>query len=381
MYRRTDNPREMHRNDETFEKCYSLLGKGEAILIFPEGFSLLDRALHPIKTGVARIGFGAESRNDFSLGTQIIPMGINYSDPTTFHSDVHCKFGRPIYFRDYESTYKTDPVEAVHRVTDAVRVALKKLTTTLERTEVNDAVEALETIYRKELMVNLGMQLRSKHDEFAVTKGIIDAVHWFYENLPQRFREINGKIQRYLRNLDRLHLRDDFLSPIRSGISFLRRLRAFLFLVLGFPIYLWGVVNNIIPYIIPRFIIKKYVRAPESYSSVKFSAGVTAFVFFYGVQIWLCWFIFQSIPVTLGYTLSLVPAGRFALYYQRKARNYRQHLRFLALFYQRKTIIYDIIQQRMEIIKELNKARKIYTEKITEIQKTSGSSNSPGKHQ
>ena len=44
-------------------KAYNILEKNGAFLIFPEGISVAERKLNKIKTGAARIGFGAMVNN------------------------------------------------------------------------------------------------------------------------------------------------------------------------------------------------------------------------------------------------------------------------------------------------------------------------------
>ena len=82
VYRKQDAEAEMGNNAQVFEKCYQSLEAGNALVIMPEGISQMDGTLHAIKTGTARIGLGAEVRNAFELGIQIVPAGINYSSPT-----------------------------------------------------------------------------------------------------------------------------------------------------------------------------------------------------------------------------------------------------------------------------------------------------------
>ena len=71
VYRKQDDPNQMEKNKDTFKKCFEHLEKGGAILMFPEGTSITERKLRPIKTGAARIVLGAEERNNFNLGVAI----------------------------------------------------------------------------------------------------------------------------------------------------------------------------------------------------------------------------------------------------------------------------------------------------------------------
>ena len=57
---------------------------------------------------------------------------------------------------------------------------------------------------------------------------------------------------------------------------------------------------------------------------------------------------------TFIYALSLIPSGNFVLQYINRVRDYRQHLRFISVFYKKRTLIYELIKQRTEIIDLLN---------------------------
>jgi|TARA_B100001964_G_C14205534_1_gene587921 1-acyl-sn-glycerol-3-phosphate acyltransferase len=357
IYRKQDAPSKTIQNVEVFEKLYDFLEAGRPFLIFPEGISMPDRRLHRIKTGTARIALGIEERNDFELGVQIVPVGLNYSDFESSRSNVYCRFGRPILPADYREDYLDDPVKTVNKLTEEIRSSMEHLITSVGEDEFGSVVAALETVYKKELMIDLGMDTKSEKDDFFITKGIIDAVQWLHNYHPRWARRLGEELRKYLRTLDRLHLRDDFLSPKRAGVRTAKRVRSWFFLVFGFPIYLWGAVNNFVPYGIPRWFTKHFTKQETFVSSVKMLLGIGSFAIFYGLQIWLCWYMFHDKLVTTLYTISLPITGNFALYYLRKTENYKQHLAFISLFYRRKDLMYRLIQQRMKLIEEFNRVR------------------------
>ncbi len=360
IYRKQDDPSKMAQNKEVFEKLYEFLEAGRSFLIFPEGISIPDRRIHRIKTGTARIALGIEERNDFKLGVQIVPVGLNYSDIERSRSNVYCRCGRSILPGDYREDYLNDPVQAVNKLTEEIRSSLEHLTTTVGEVEFGSVVAALETVYKKELMIDLGMNKKSDKDEFFTTKGIINAVQWLYQHRPKWARKIEEELRKYLRTLERLNLRDEFLSPKRSGVRTAKRVRSWFFLVIGFPIYLWGSVNNFIPYGIPRWFTKYFTKQETFVSSVKLMLGIGSFAIFYSLQIWLCLYLFDDKLVATFYAISLPITGNYSLFYLRKIANYRQHLVFISLFYRRKDLIYRLIQQRIKLIEELNRAKDEY---------------------
>ncbi|MEI6596571.1 MAG: 1-acyl-sn-glycerol-3-phosphate acyltransferase, partial [Bacteroidota bacterium] len=88
VYRKQDDPSQLNKNADTFKKCYEHLEKGGVLLIFPEGLSITERKLKPIKPGSSHIALGAEARNDFKLDLKIVNIGLNYENQHQFNRDV-----------------------------------------------------------------------------------------------------------------------------------------------------------------------------------------------------------------------------------------------------------------------------------------------------
>ena len=126
VYRAQDDPSLMQQNGEIFAKCFEHLENNGAILIFPEGISLTNRQLRKIKTGSARIALGAEAANNFTLGVNIVCIGLNYFDPHRFQSDLLINIDEPVHVRDYETLYKQDEFAAVNKLTGEIRTRLEK---------------------------------------------------------------------------------------------------------------------------------------------------------------------------------------------------------------------------------------------------------------
>ncbi|MDP7095648.1 MAG: lysophospholipid acyltransferase family protein [Candidatus Marinimicrobia bacterium] len=364
VYRKQDNPTLMHKNESTFTKGFEILSKGNAFLIFPEGISTGDRILSEIKTGAARIGLGAECENNWNLGVKIIPVGLNYSRAIKFRSDVSARFGKPILLSEYRRLYEEDETEAVYQVTNQIETALSKLTINLQDLEMQEIVEALETIYKQELAVDLGMEIKDKAEDFSITKGLINAVEWYFENDPDRVEKFKAMLSKYLRILKRLHIKDEFLDPTTESINLWERFKALSYLIVLFPLYLYGLINNVIPYKFPRWYTKHFVKYKSEIAPWKMVSGTAIFLVYYPIEIIIVAMLTGSFLWTLLYALSLVPSGNFVLKYLQRVRDYRQHLRFLSIFYRKRPLIYELIKQRQEIIDFLNNCKTEYMEAV-----------------
>src|SRR5439155_166217 len=95
VHRRQDASSDPSQNRETFDTARAVLARGGAIAIFPEGTSHSDPKLRPLKTGAARIAFGAAAALAGSSPIRIVPAGLYYRAKRTFRSAALLYFGGP----------------------------------------------------------------------------------------------------------------------------------------------------------------------------------------------------------------------------------------------------------------------------------------------
>lgn len=75
----TGAPRDPSRNSEAFREITTLLGKGGAVLIFPEGKSHNEFGLEPLKSGLARLAL--QARDEAGIKSiRVLPIGLVFED-------------------------------------------------------------------------------------------------------------------------------------------------------------------------------------------------------------------------------------------------------------------------------------------------------------
>ena len=360
VYRKQDDSTQINKNEDTFEKGFQILKDKGAFLIFPEGVSTGDRTLSKIKTGAARIGFGAMVNNNWELDITMIPVGLSYSNAIKFKSNVIVRYGKPIKLKAFKQQYDLDEFKVVNQLTDQIEAALSKLTTNVNDLASEEIVSALELIYKKELMTNLGLDLKNKFDDFSATKGLVNGVEWYFKNKPNKVEEFKEMFQNYQNDLSLLELKDEFLDPSNKSVTFFERIQILTYIILGFPIYLYGIINNIIPYKLPRLMAKQFARSKSEIAPTKLITGIGIFVIYYILEILIFSALVSNTLLTTIYILSLIPSGNFVLSYIFRIRRYRQHLRFLTIFYQKRYLMYQIIEERQALIQFINEAKNEY---------------------
>ena len=361
VYRKQDDPKQMDKNAATFEKCFEHLERGGAILMFPEGTSITERKLRPIKTGAARIVLGAEERNDFNLGVKVITIGLNYENPHRFNRTLFVNIDEPIEVRDFKEDYQKDNFAGCEKLTEQIRQQLESLIISIYDNQINDLEAAVEHLYQSKLSKDLGISKKDNAAKFVLSKNITKSVAYFIEHKPVFAQEMHKRINDYLININRLGLTDNDLNKdTKSKSIFSHTIKAFLTIVLGFPLYIYGLINNYLPFEIPGLIAEKTIKQLEYRGPVAMVTGTFTFLIFYSLQIMMVWKFSHHILITLGYAISLPLSGLFAYWYYHEMKRIKANWILLLIFYKKSAIISKLMSERESIISIFDEAKKEY---------------------
>lgn len=367
IYRAQDDPSQMHKNEETFVKCYEHLAKGGAILIFPEGTSLTERKLRKIKTGAARIALGAEASNDYQLGVKLLPVGMNYANPHKFRQDLYIHIGEPIPAADYAEQYRTEGFAAAEAMTERLRQGLEQGIIAVEDEDTDKLVAQIERLYKAKLMSDLGVEEDDQSREFELTKRIVETVNYYKETDPERVERVRGEVNTYFRYLNALGLDDRLVANAGMRTGWLKFFGIAFLLVLGFPLWLVGTILNVVPFQLPIALANKIAKHPNFYGSVVMASGALLFLFWYLGLILSCWFLTHRALWTLGLAVLLPVSGIFALYYFRRVKRISRHWFLRSLFSSRASLRDELRRQRTNIIADFDASAAEFAEKFGSI--------------
>ncbi len=361
VYRKQDDPSLMNKNEETFVKCFEHLEKGGVILMFPEGISITERKLKPIKTGAARIVLGAEARNDFKLNVKITTIGLNYENPHKFNRNLFINIKKPINCVDYKETYLQDNFKAAQDLTTDITKALEKIVIDIQDEKTDDLVKNIETLYKYKLSKDLGISEDDKSKEFLITKNIVETVDFYSIIQPQRVEQMRERLKIYFENLNKIGLSDDDLRSKKQNESFiLSNLKALFIIILGFPIYLYGLINNFLPFEIPGYIARKTTKSIEFRGAIGMVGGMFTFLIFHSIQIILVWKYTHIQWLTIAYAVSLPLSGLYTYWYYHTVLEIKNKWVLMMIFYKKSIFISSLITERESIISEFDKAKNEY---------------------
>ncbi len=330
-------------NEASFGRCYDYLERGGTVMIFPEGTSVSERRLRPLKTGAARIALGTEARHDFKLGLKLVCVGTNYFDPSRFRSDVLLNVAPPINVADYAERYHQDPEAAADALTEEITRRLTRRLVISRAADEDQLAQQVERTFGDHL--NPDDDPTTLYDNFQLSRTLLDAVAWFAQHDPSRLAALRTALGTYLTSLGTHRLDDDDLDQTQRPGT---RLADILNLGLGFPVWLYGVITNYLPYKIPAQVARRATKETEFIAAILLGVGIVTFPLAYAVeaaavQHWLT----HDWRLTALFLLSLPFAGFYALGYWQtlSARLRRIRVRWLptatrtALQTQRATVL------------------------------------------
>ncbi len=312
VYRIRDGANNLKNNDSTFESAIRVLEHGMPVGLFPEAAHSNKRHLLSFKKGVPRIAFQAEEDNNYQLGVKILPVGIYYSRYNKFRSILHVRYGKPIAVQDYIEEYKENPTRGMLRLRDAMKKATEPLVIDIANLEFYDMYESLRTIYFKQMAKRLKFRELSQKNKFIADKMTVRQLDRFGEKHPDQMVRLNRMVDVLRKNVKKYSL--SYQSIAKPRLNLFRLAWNSLLLVVFFPVFLYGLVNNFLPYILPKILVLK-VKDRQFHSSIKFVWAILMLPVFYLVQTIIISSIVEQWYWWLAYFISLPLTGLIAQFY------------------------------------------------------------------
>ena len=361
IYRKEETPDLVYKNSAVFSKCYDHFRDNGALLIFPEGRSKTEPRLRKIKTGAARIALGAEAEFDFDLGLVIIPVGINYSNPHMFRSDLHVNFGEPINLSGFKNDYKIDFFSASKKLTQLIEKRIEERVLVVEKEEDEKLVSQVEEVYYGELLAKLGVSENEQERGFELKKDLLKAITYFQKEAPDFAMKMQDKLDRYFSLIKNFKGADkNFHKRLKRN----KKLPVWFYvisLLLGFPLFIFGVILHLPQYIFIGKLTVSLTTREDFMGSIRMLLGMLVYLITYVVYITLGFYVF-SFELWISFTLVLPFSGLFSLWYTKIYKINKTELYFRRLLLTNNMCLRQLHRLRIDILNDFNLARKKYNE-------------------
>ncbi len=372
------------RNLEVFDKVYELLEAGGCVGVFPEGRNSPPTRIGPLRKGTARIALGAEARNDNQLDLVVVPVGINFENRGFLMSAVLLRFGRPIRVADHAQQFASDPAAALAELTADIKQRLGQQVVTVEDARLSQLVEDLAEVFGEQLGRRFepddARPVNPDTDQRFLKRWLWRLAAWYrratpesslaferrmhsrqhihnvladcWSSDPARVMALRNRLERYKDHLRQTELRgvlgQAFDEPVRQRLI---RLRMTLYAVLMAPIALFGLVHNLVPYLVARGLGR--LGSDEAVRAFTlFGFGVLAFAGAYtAIGLWLWQYTELGLPQTLLYVAALPPTGFVALRYRRNVLLYRDSILVRTVFFNQRELV-DLLRLERRLLHE-----------------------------
>lgn len=321
----------LNNNDIIFAHSARIINEGDIIALFPEAGHEDCHHLGTFKKGFARIAFRAVELSDYKLKLKILPLGNHYSHYFRMQGKLMINIGEPFEFTELYELHKTDPNRAQYLLAQKAREKVQTLMLDIKDLDYYDQHLMLCTIYRdiyirgrdaKQAQAP-GEVARSQKagkgcifcrrrynnpnyfpNELEANQHIEARLQALKEENPSAYEELISKAGQYKHNLTRLKLRD-WIFRKRFMVGFWLRTFA---LLLFSPFWLFGYLNNALPFYAGNLITRK-VKDEMLHSSFHLGLGaLVTFPLWYLILFATVWILSGTFWIAAIYLASLLPS-------------------------------------------------------------------------
>jgi glycerol-3-phosphate O-acyltransferase / dihydroxyacetone phosphate acyltransferase len=261
-------------NHSAFAAMFDVLGRGDAIGIFPEGLSHDESQLSRLKTGAARLALGAAHQTARPIA--IVPCGLTFIHPKRFRSRVLVQYGPPLTI----TTAIADTPDEVRTVTDEIGAGLRRLTVNAPDWETVRALDVVRRLYQpQEISIEERVELARRFNTYY---GDVAA--------NPRVAALMLRVRAYQERLDDVGVSDRELARDLSKLEvFARVIRQVMLIAFWLPLTIPGAPLHLPPLIFARLASGRLTPRKDVIATTKLVIGLMIVVLAYAVAIALLW--------------------------------------------------------------------------------------------
>jgi glycerol-3-phosphate O-acyltransferase / dihydroxyacetone phosphate acyltransferase len=351
-YRKQDQGEDVSRNQETFAAARALLKRGIAIGICPEGVSHNEPRLKPLKTGAARIAIAAASSGE-AMDLRIVPVGLYYTDKTTFRSSALLHFGDPIIVKP--TTLEADgspPRPAVRELSDQIEQGMREVILHAEQEEGLGLIDRAERIFSAEEVDEPDEEQRLARS-LRLRQRFLEGHADLRKNAPARLAAVETRIARFEQELDQAGMDPSDLSlPPTAAHSIVRLLVQIGKCILLAPVALVGALIHYPAFRLVGYLSRRLGREQDVLSTFKIISAMLLFPLLWIVAAVIGW-KFGGWLVGLALLIFVPVCGYLAVRFFEEIDRFFGSFLALALFVMRRRFFVRLMAERAAIRREI----------------------------
>jgi len=349
VYRIRDGKDNLSNNEEIFAQVTLLLEMKQTTALFPEAAHSGRRRMLPHKKAIPRIALEAENKNNFGLGLQIVPVGIYYSHYWDLNRTVIVQYGESIEVDKYQKEYAANPQKAMLILRDEIHDRLVPLTMQINSELYYQDYENMRQIAGKSYSDTRQFSKNSILQQFYAENELIKKLESLESNQPEAFHELIEKTREYFSSLSNKGLSDKLIEKAKDA-SWAGLFVRFSGLVITLPIFIAGFLFNVLPFFIPRNMVRKKVKDLAFMATFNFVIGLLVFPLFYSIETGLLLGITKSWTIAISAFILMPIVGKIAYKLGEFYQCVLQELRFLTGNKSLRKSIKQLVKQRNDLV-------------------------------
>ena len=350
IYRIRDGKENLSNNEEVFNQVTQVLENRQSIALFPEAAHSGKRQMLVHRKAIPRIALEAEAKNDFTLGLQIVPVGIYYDHYWKFNRTLLVIYGEPIGIDGYREKYAENAQNAMLALRDEIRDNLSPLTMQINSVEHYAVYEQIRMIAGEERTQNLTPGRKAVLDIFRYEQMLMERLERLEKEELASFEALTLATTEYVSQCKSAGFTEEQLARTSHTSVGMISLQLF-FALITLPVLIYGLLFSSLPYYLPRILLRRKVKDPAFLSTFFFVAGLLIFPLFYLVESALVAWATHSLFIAGAVFVSLPFAGKLAYNLLQFGKNLLQQIR-LKIF--EKSLFGRLSGQRSTILEMLD---------------------------
>ncbi len=349
VYRIRDGKDNLSNNEEIFAQVIQLLENKQTIALFPEAAHSGKRQMLPHKKAIPRIALEAESKNDFKLDLQIVPVGITYSHYWKFNRSLIVQYGQPIQVNNYWIDYEVNSQKAMLDLRDEINRKLVPLILQIDSKTHYQEYENIRQLVGKEYSQRRYFCKNSSLQLFYAEKELISKLEQLEELQPEDFNNLIETTRQYSSEIEKVGISDAQIEHAGKA-SWSKVFISLTAVILALPIFIFGFIFNAIPFVIPRTFLRSKVKDTAFLSTFNFVGGLIIFPVFYLIAASILFIWFNSVSVAIITLIAMPFIGKIAYQLLTFYRIILLRIRYLTGIKSYRNRIKRIVKQRNELV-------------------------------
>ena len=294
VFRARDGYNDRNRNNEVFEYCKTKLEEEKVVSVFVEGVHHLDKQVHPVQKGIARIAFQSFEEADLEE-LLILPVGINFRHGDVSRDTVMLNVGEAFRVADYIDSYRESSAVAIKDVCSRIEKELRTLCYHIAQDEDFELGEQLLELHRNEFRESILPSWVYNRSAFDGEKKVLDVMNALPDLEKSGLKE---RVTNYFKALNNEGLSDRGLNQPKLGAWWRLPL-----LMLLFPVFLVAAISSWPVRYVAKYITHTKIRKAEFKSGVMMGIGHGMAFVYYGLILLVTLVLWN--PIWIGFALLL----------------------------------------------------------------------------